>query len=196
MRLIFIGPPGAGKGTQSKRLLAYLGIPHLSTGDMLRQAVREQTETGLLAAPYMDSGQLVPYEVILKLMDERLRVGDCDQGALFDGFPRTLAQARALDKMLERIGLPLDVALELRVDDAEVMRRLAGRGRNDDQPAVLAERLKGYWKTTRPLLDYYRERGLLHVIDGLGTPDQVFERIRSVVDGVCCRKDEEPATRD
>src|SRR5947209_5059080 len=125
MRLIFIGPPGAGKGTQSKRLLAYLGIPHLSTGDMLRQAVHDHTDAGLLAAPYMAAGQLVPDEVILKLMDERLHEGDCDQGALFDGFPRTLAQARALDKMLERVGLPLDVALELNVDDAEVIRRLA-----------------------------------------------------------------------
>ncbi|HEX7378102.1 MAG TPA: adenylate kinase [Pirellulales bacterium] len=189
MRVIFIGPPGAGKGTQSARLLDYLGIPHLSTGDMLRQAVSDQTEAGRLAAPYMDAGQLVPDDVILKLMDERLRVGDCDKGALFDGFPRTLAQARGLDQMLARVGLPLDVALELNVDDAEVIRRLAGRGRNDDQPAVLAERLKGYWKTTRPLLHYYRDRGLLHVINGRGTTDEVFDRIRNVVD--TCRKQKE-----
>ena len=181
MRLIFIGPPGAGKGTQSQRLLEYLGIPHLSTGDMLRQAVHDQTDTGLLAAPYMDAGQLVPDDIILKLMDERLSRGDCDQGALFDGFPRTLAQARALDKMLEKTGLPLDVALQLKVDDAEVIRRLAGRGRKDDQPAVLAERLKGFWETTSPLLDYYRKRGVLHVIDGQGTTDQVFDRIRAAL---------------
>lgn len=191
MRVIFIGPPGAGKGTQSQRLVEYLSIPHLSTGDMLRQAVRDQTEAGRLAAPYMDAGQLVPDEIILKLMDERLRVGDCDQGALFDGFPRTLAQARGLDKMLTRVGLPLDVTLELNVDDAEVIRRLAGRGRSDDQPAVLAERLKGYWKTTRPVLHYYRDQGLLHVIDGRGTPDEVFARIRTVVDGVRRANDEE-----
>lgn len=196
MRLIFIGPPGAGKGTQSQRLLEYLGIPHLSTGDMLRQAVREQTDAGLLAAPYMDAGLLVPDDVILKLMDERLRVGDCDNGALFDGFPRTLAQARGLDKMLQRVGLPLDVVLELNVDDAEVIRRLAGRGRNDDQPAVIAERLKGYRQITRPLLDYYRKQGLLHVIDGIGTTDQVFERIRAVVDGAGCRRDQEQIARD
>lgn len=149
---------------------------------MLRQAVHDQTDTGLLAAPYMDAGQLVPDDIILKLMDERLSRGDCDQGALFDGFPRTLAQARALDKMLEKTGLPLDVALQLKVEDAEVIRRLAGRGRNDDRPAVLAERLKSYWETTSPLLDYYRKRGVLHVIDGQGTTDQVFDRIRAALD--------------
>lgn len=191
MRLIFIGPPGAGKGTQSQRLLEYLGIPHLSTGDMLRQAVREQTEAGLMAAPYMDAGQLVPDDIILKLMDERLSRGDCDKGALFDGFPRTLAQADALDKMLEKTGLPLDVVLQLKVDDAEVNRRLAGRGRKDDQPAVLAERLKGYWKTTDPLLDYYRKRGVLHVIDGQGTTDQVFDRIRAALDAAGYRRNKE-----
>ena len=191
MRLIFIGPPGAGKGTQSQRLIEHLGIPHLSTGDMLRQAVREQTEAGCLAAPYMDAGQLVPDEIILKLMDERLSRGDCDKGALFDGFPRNLAQAKALDQMLTRVGLPLDVTLELNVDDAEVIRRLAGRGRNDDQPAVIAERLKSYWKTTRPLLDYYRKRGILHVIDGQGTTDQVFQRIETVLDGIDRRRRQE-----
>ncbi|HVA46607.1 MAG TPA: adenylate kinase [Pirellulales bacterium] len=191
MRLIFIGPPGAGKGTQSQRLLEYLGIPHLSTGDMLRQAVREQTDAGLMAAPYMDAGQLVPDDIILKLMDERLSRSDCHQGALFDGFPRTLAQARGLDQMLQRAGLPLDIVLELNVDDAEVIRRLAGRGRHDDKPAVLAERLKAYWKTTRPLLDYYRKKGLLRVIDGLGTTDQVFERIRAVLDAAGHRRQEE-----
>ncbi|HQU47389.1 MAG: adenylate kinase, partial [Planctomycetia bacterium 21-64-5] len=168
-----------------------LGIPHLSTGDMLRQAVREQTDAGLMAAPYMDAGQLVPDHIILKLMDERLSRRDCHQGALFDGFPRTLAQARGLDQMLERAGLPLDIVLELNVDDAEVIRRLAGRGRHDDKPAVLAERLKAYWKTTRPLLDYYSKKGLLHVIDGLGTTDQVFERIRAVLDAAGHRRREE-----
>jgi adenylate kinase len=191
MRLIFIGPPGAGKGTQSQRLLEHLGIPHLSTGDMLRQAVREQTDAGRMAAPYMDAGQLVPDEIILKLMDERLSRGDCEKGALFDGFPRNLAQAQALDQMLHRAGLPLDVTLELNVDDAEVIRRLAGRGRNDDQPAVIAERLKGYWKTTRPLLEYYRKKGILHVIDGRGTTDQVFQRIEAVLDGIDRRRRQE-----
>src|SRR5487761_1251382 len=151
MRLIFIGPPGAGKGTQSQRLVEHLGIPHLSTGDILRQAVREQTQAGHLAAPFMNAGQLVPDDIILQLIDERLRRDDCKAGALFDGFPRNLAQARALDKMLTEAGLPLDATLELKVGDAEVVRRLAGRGRADDQPAVIAERLRSYRQATRPL---------------------------------------------
>ena len=184
MRLIFIGPPGAGKGTQCQRLVEHLGIPHLSTGDILRQAVRDGTEVGGLAAPYINSGQLVPDEIIFKLIEERFQQAGGNQGALFDGFPRNLAQAKALDKMLDRRGLPLDLTLELNVDDAEVIRRLSVRGRPDDRPAVIAERLKTYRQATRPLLDYYRRKGLLHMIDGQGTPEQVFERIRAVVDSV------------
>lgn len=184
MRLVFIGSPGAGKGTQAQRLVERYGIVHLSTGDMLRQAVREQTEAGCQAAGFMDAGQLVPDEVIFKLVDERLRQGDTVQGVLFDGFPRNLAQAKTLDTMLEAAGMPLDAALELTVDDAEVIRRLSGRGRKDDQPAVIAERLKTYWTTTRPLLDYYRDKGLLRSVDGLGTPEQVFQRITAVLDGL------------
>lgn len=182
MRIIFIGPPGAGKGTQSLRLVEYLGIPHLSTGDMLRLAVTQRTPTGVLAGPYMDAGQLVPDDIILKLVEERLRQNDCERGALFDGFPRNLWQAESLDKMLEaRFGLPLDVALEMNVDDAELIRRLSGRRRTDDRPAVIAERLKSYWHETRPLLEYYRRRGVLRVIDGIGTTDQVFDRIKAAL---------------
>ncbi|MGH7192559.1 MAG: adenylate kinase [Candidatus Saccharimonadales bacterium] len=182
MRIIFIGPPGAGKGTQSLRLVEYLGIPHLSTGDMLRLAVAERTPNGVLAEPFMDAGQLVPDEIILKLMDERLRQGDCGRGALFDGFPRNLHQAEALDRMLENLfGQALDAALEMNVDDAEIIRRLGGRRRTDDRPAVIAERLKSYWNETRPLLEYYRRRGVLRVIEGTGTQDQVFDRIKSAL---------------
>lgn len=182
MRIIFIGPPGAGKGTQSLRLVEYLGIPHLSTGDMLRLAVAARTPSGVLAEPYMDAGQLVPDEIILKLMDERLRQGDCGRGALFDGFPRNLHQAAALDRMLEKMfGQALDAALEMNVDDAEIIRRLSGRQRTDDRPAVIAERLKSYWHETRPLLEYYRQRGVLRVIDGIGSQDQVFDRIKAAL---------------
>jgi adenylate kinase len=186
MRLIFIGPPGAGKGTQSARLVDYLRIPHLSTGDMLRQAVRDQTEAGCLAESFMAQGDLVPDDVVMDLVRERLERPDCRAGALLDGVPRNQRQADLLDEALARSGIRLDVALELRVSDDVVIQRLAGRGRGDDQPEVIKHRLKSYWRQTRPLLDYYRQRGILHVIDGLGTPDEVFERIEAALRSARC----------
>jgi adenylate kinase len=181
MRIIFLGPPGAGKGTQSARLVEYLGIPHLSTGNLLRQAIRERTAAGALAEPYLASGQLAPDEIVLKLVDERLGRDDCAAGAMFDGFPRNLRQAESLDETLRQCGRPIDLVLELKVDDADVIRRLAGRARSDDRPEVIAERLRSYWNQTRPLLDYYRKQGILCTIDGRGSPDEVFERIKEAV---------------
>ena len=181
MRLIFIGPPGAGKGTQSQRLIRHLGIPHLSTGEMLRNACRQKTAEGLIADEYMQSGRLVPDPVILRLVARRLEEPDCQPGCLLDGFPRTLGQAKALDEFLEQRGTPLDAALELKVDEEELVRRLADRARVDDSPEIIRLRLNDFFTETAPLCNYYRRRGLLFSIDGLGTQDEVFRRIVEVL---------------
>jgi adenylate kinase len=187
MRLVFLGPPGVGKGTQSQRLVAHLNVTHLSTGDMLRQARRDQTELGRKAETYMAAGQLVPDDLMLALIDERLAHADCRHGYLLDGFPRTLGQARALDEMLARRGTPLDLVLELTAETEELVRRLAGRGREDDKPEVVRKRLDEYHRQTAPLSDYYRQRDLLQSVNGQGTVDEVFGRVRAVLDKVANR---------
>ena len=141
MRLIFIGPPGAGKGTQSQRLIDKLQVPHLSTGDMLREAVQNQTPEGRRAIEFMDRGKLVPDDIILAMVARRIAEPDCAKGCLLDGFPRTLAQAEALDSLLAKQNIPLDAVVELRVDEDALARRLSERGRTDDRPEVIRERL-------------------------------------------------------
>lgn len=182
MRIVFIGPPGAGKGTQAERLIQTYSLAHLSTGDMLRAARDAKTEIGVQADKYMSSGQLVPDEIILGVVRERLAAPDCQKGYLLDGFPRTIAQAEALDAMLQKEGKPLTAVLELRVAEEELFQRLAGRGRADDRPEVIRQRLVAYREQTEPLLAYYGRQGSLKTVDGLGSVDDVFQRIRTILD--------------
>jgi adenylate kinase len=182
MRLVFIGPPGAGKGTQAAKLIEKFRLAHLSTGDMLRAARDAKTPVGLKAEKYMSSGALVPDGIIVDIIAERLNQADCEKGYLLDGFPRTIAQAEALDSMLAKKGTPLHVVLELKVPEEELFKRLAGRGRADDTPEVIRQRLVAYRKQTEPLLAYYGQRGLLKSIDGLGTVDEIFDRATAILD--------------
>jgi len=186
MLIVFIGPPGAGKGTQSKRLLDYLKIPHLSTGELLRSAKHQNTPLGKLAAQYMDHGRLVPDPIVLSMVGEKLNEPGYCGGCMFDGFPRTIHQAKSLDESLEQRGTPLDLVIELHADRQELilrmLRRAKAESRVDDNPETIAQRMEVYDRQTSPLLDYYRQQGKLVSIDAFGTQDEVFERIREHVD--------------
>lgn len=184
MRIVFIGPPGAGKGTQAERIIQRYTLAHLSTGDMLRAARDAQTEIGREADKFMSAGQLVPDRIILGIIAERLQEPDCRSGYLLDGFPRTIVQAEAIDETLEEQETPLDVVLELQVPEEELFERLAGRGRADDKPEVIRQRLVAYRQQTEPLLLYYAKTGLLKSVDGLGSIDEIFQRIKVVLDPI------------
>ena len=184
MRIVFIGPPGAGKGTQAEKIIATYSLAHLSTGDMLRAARDAGTEIGKKADEYMSRGQLVSDEIIMGVIEERLQQPDCGEGYLLDGFPRTIAQAEALDEMLATNQTPLDAVVELKVPEDELFTRLAGRGRADDKPEVIRQRLVNYRQQTEPLLEYYTKQGLLKSVDGLGTIDEIFDRTRAELDKI------------
>jgi adenylate kinase len=190
MNLILLGPPGAGKGTQAKRLVAERGMVQLSTGDMLREARASGSAMGRKVAEVMDRGELVTDEIVIGLIEEKLRGGG-GAGFVFDGFPRTLAQADALGELLRRTGQTLAAAIELRVDDEVLVRRIAGRAddaraagqpvRADDTEAALRTRLFEYYKKTGPLIGYYHARGVLAPIDGMGDVDAVAAAIDAVL---------------
>lgn len=187
MRLILLGPPGAGKGTQAQILVEKHGIPQLSTGDMLRAAVKAETEVGLRAKAVMDAGELVSDDIVNAIVAERIDQSDCANGFILDGYPRTLAQADAVEAMLAERGLALDAAIELVVDDKALVGRIAKRAREaeaaglpvrkDDNPDVFEERLREYYKKTAPLTGYYHAKGKLRRVDGMADISAVTAEI-------------------
>jgi adenylate kinase len=174
---VLLGPPGAGKGTQANRIAARFQLVHVATGDILRANVADGTPLGEVAQAYLDSGELVPDQVVVAMMLERLTQPDCARGFLLDGFPRSVAQARALDRHLAELGAPLDAAINLEVAEEELLHRLAGRGRADDNAQTIRNRLAVFASSTRPLPDYYGGQGLLFSVAAAGTIDEVTERI-------------------
>ena len=183
MRLVLLGPPGAGKGTQAARVACRFDAPHIATGDIFRANVAEGTELGRAAQEFMDRGDLVPDEVVIAMVMERLASDDCASGFVLDGFPRTVNQAEALDRRLAELGTPLEAALSFDVTEEELLRRLAGRAaaqhRADDAEQTIRHRLEVFAIKTRPLIDYYRHRRLLTMVDGVGLVEEVTGRILS-----------------
>lgn len=214
MNLVLLGPPGAGKGTQAERICGHYDIPHISTGDIFRENLKKGTPLGLKAKEYMDRGELVPDEVVVGIVENALEEPDCEDGFILDGFPRTVAQADALEKILLEKGRGLDHVLNVDVPDEVAIERLTARRtcrecgsvfhlifdppreegkcdscggelyqRDDDTRETVESRLREYHQKTQPLIDYYREKGLLRDIDGSGGPEQVFGQIRGVIEG-------------
>jgi adenylate kinase len=174
VRVVLLGPPGAGKGTQAERLAQKLGIPQISTGELFRRNIDNGTKLGLEAKRYLDAGDLVPSDLTNQLVDQRLSDADAANGFILDGYPRSLEQAKALHEMLQRRGTDVDAVLEFRVSQEELFQRLKGRGRADDTDDVILNRMKVYRDETAPLLEYYH--GELKTVDAIGTVDEVFAR--------------------
>jgi adenylate kinase len=179
VRIVLLGPPGAGKGTQAQKLAEKLGIPHISTGDLFRDNISKATDLGLEAKKYLDSGDLVPATLTNRLVDDRLNDADAAEGFILDGFPRSVEQAEALKDMLAARNTTLDAVLEFRVSEEELLDRLKSRGRADDTEDVILNRMKVYRDETAPLLDYYQSE--LKTVDAIGSLDEVFARALQVL---------------
>lgn len=186
MRIVLLGAPGSGKGTQAAILTERLGVPHISTGELLRAAVKAGTELGIRARAVMDRGDLVSDEIVLGLIEERLQVEDTAGGFILDGYPRNLAQAASLDALLERIGRPVDIAVQIDIDTERVIARIARRaqeeGRSDDSEETVRNRMEVYQAQTAPVVGHYADKGLLTRVLGDGTIEEVQERIVSILE--------------
>jgi adenylate kinase len=188
MRIVLVGPPGAGKGTQAARIVDRFGGAHIATGDILRANAERGTELGRTASRYMDQGELVPDEVIIDMVLERMGEGDRAEGFVLDGFPRTVPQAEALERRLEELECPLDAVVSFEIDEGELRDRLAGRAEEQDRAEdededAIRRRLELFDRETDPLLDFYDGRGLLARVDAKGNLDEVTERIVAALDG-------------
>lgn len=185
MRIVLLGAPGSGKGTQATLMVEHLGVSHISTGVLLRSAVASGTELGKTAKVVMDRGELVSDDIMLGLIEERLSQDDVQKGFILDGYPRNIAQAVALDELLARLGQPVEEALQIDVDDELMVARIAGRaaleGRSDDSEDVVRKRMQVYAEQTAPVVDYYSKKGVLTRILGEGTIEEVFQRVLSVL---------------
>ena len=186
MRIVLLGAPGSGKGTQAALMVEDFGLPHISSGELLRSAVKAGSELGRQAKEVIDRGELVSDEIMLGLIEERLGQEDVKNGFILDGYPRNLSQAEALDELLERLEKPLDDALQIDVDIDLVVERIAKRaakeGRSDDTEETVRNRMKVYADQTAPVVDYYAQKGLLSRVLGVGTVEEVFQRIKGVLE--------------